>query len=278
MGELLSCFWQILLLSCAPFALFGIAVYFCRGCFIYLMGRHGERFTVCFLALSTPLREVGHVCMATIFAHRVGDVCFLNLHDPDGELGYVEHSYTPRNPIAILGNFFYALAPMIVGLFAVYAVLAVCFGDTMPELSASLSALSGAGFLDYARLTLGLLPAMLRADVSVLRKLLGFALLLLLCMGIYVSLGELLDAIGGFCIFAGLAFVLCGVLMLFDVRIRNILLSALRGFAAQITALFLCVLLGVGILLLVSAIYFLIHGLFFTGGEDSTALTLYLDN
>lgn len=277
MTNLLSCFWQVMLFTCVPPILLGLAVYLCRGIFVALVDpRRGRRILVACFALSTPLRELGHAIAAVLFMHRVTECSLLDLHDPDGELGFVEHSYNPRNPIAVLGNLFYALAPLAFGLFAVYAVFLLCFGDVMADFSAELSAIAvrGDGFLAYMRAAVLLVPAMLRAQTALPLKLLGFALLLLLCMGIFVSVAEVVDAIGGLLIYAALALGFCGVLMLFDTRVRNFVLEGLRHFSVTVTALFVAVLIAVAVLVALAAFYFLLRALFGTP-EQSTALQPY---
>lgn len=276
MGNLLSCFFQILFLTCVPLFAFGLAVFFCRWLFISLVGTEdGRPLLVGCFALSTPLRELGHAIMAVLFMHRITDACFLNVHDANGELGFIEHSYHPRNPVAILGNFFYAIGPLAVGLFSVWAVLLLCFGDVMSDFAATVAALGeSAGVLDYLRVSLSLLPAMVGAKTGAFLKVLGGVLLLLLCMGIFVSLAEAVQALGGFLIYAGLVFVFSAVLSLFDPRLQRILLDGLRGFATGVTALFLVVLLAVGALLAIGCICFLLRTL--RGGRQTeTALQQY---
>lgn len=277
MTNLLSCFLQVLLLTCVIPIAFGLAVYICRGIFISLVDPHsGRQLLVGCLAPSTPLRELGHAVAAVLFMHRITECSFLNPHDPDGELGFVEHSYNPRNPVAVLGNLFYALAPLAVGLFAVYAVLLLCFGSVMTDFSAELADIAqrDGGFLAYMRAAAMLLPAMLRADTGVFLKIVGFVLLLFLCMGVFVSTGEVLEALGGFCIYAALAFAFCGALMLFDTRVQNLVLGGLRRFCVTVTALFMAVLVAVAVWVALAAFYFVLRTLFSTP-EQSTALQPY---
>lgn len=266
MGNYLSCLVQILLLTSGPLIVFGVLASLARSLFIYLVGRDRMGRTVLTLTLapSTPLRVLGNAIMATLFGHRITDICFLNVRDPDGELGFVERSYNPRNPIAVLGNFFYALGPVILGLLTVFAVLLGTFGGVLPSFVREIGALAGGGadFFDYADSTGRVLLAMLVGEGNVVLKLVGFALVLFFCMGIFVSVTELVESFTGLLLYTLLGGVFTAVLMLFDVRVQRIVLGGLHSFASLVTALYLVVLLGMAALLVLGALVFLYRFLF----------------
>ena len=280
MGNFLSLFVQILLCTVGPFVVLGLITWLLRQIFVQLVGaREGRAFLIGSFALSTPLREAGHVAMAILFWHRVEGVRFLDMRAEDDEMGYVEHSYNPRNLIAQLGNFFFALGPVLLGLVAVLVIFLVCFGGVMESFFLELSALSQTGSVaDHLRVSVGLIPKMvLSAEVNVFAKILGGLLLLMLCMGIFVSLGELLDGLFGAVIYTGVAALAAVVLVLMDARIQRVVLDGLRAFATGVTALYLPVLLAACILLAVGAIFFLIRKLF-SAPEPENALDVYRGN
>ncbi|MBI9075185.1 MAG: M50 family metallopeptidase [Desulfatibacillum sp.] len=65
--------------------------------------------------LGICIHELGHAIMCVIFGHRVET---LRLFAPDAStrtLGYVKHSFNPHNPYQVIGNFFIALGPIILG-------------------------------------------------------------------------------------------------------------------------------------------------------------------
>ena len=279
MEQFLSAFMQIVFFLCGPLVAFGLIVFFCRALFVALVGQStfGRRILLGAFALSTPLRELGHAFMAVLFFHSVEDIKLLDVHAPDGELGFVEHSYNPKNPVALLGNFFYALGPLCLGLAAVYLVFVTCFGNAMSGLidKTALLAESGGDLGEYLGAAAELLPTMFAGGgVGIIGKIIGVLLLLLLCMGVFVSVYELTDAFSGFVIFCGITAVFSALLMLFDARVQRIVLGGLRSFATVVTALNLVLLLAVAALLLVGGVWFLWRFLF---GEEqtSTALTPY---
>ena len=280
MGNFLSLFIQILFLSTGPILVLGLATWLLRQLFVQLVGTNaGRPFLLGSFALSTPLREAGHVAMAVLFWHRVEQARFLDLDAVDGEMGYVEHSYHPRNPIAQLGNFFFAIGPVLLALLAVLIIFLSCFGGVMEEFFLELSALAGTGSVtDYLRVGVGLIPKMVFSEsVSVFAKIVGGLLLLLVCMGVFVSLGELLEGVFGAAIYAGITLVAAFVISLLDTRAQRVVLDGLRAFATGVLALYLPVLLAIAILLLCATVFFLIRKLGAVP-ETGNAVVLYRGN
>ncbi len=277
MANYLSALVQILFFTCGPLAAFGVLVYLCRALYIALMGQDEPfRSALIFtLAPSTPLRVLGNAMMAILFGHHITDICFLNVRDPDGELGFVDRSYNPRNPVAVLGHFFYALGPAILGLAFVFAVCLACFGDTLPHFVDEIAALAknGGDIFDYLDATWGVIPAMFATDsVGVFGKILGCLLILMVCMGVFVSVKELVESFVGLILYAVLASVCTAVLMLFDARVQRIVLGGLHGFASLVTALNLIVLLGVAVFLALGALVCLYRFLFGKPTTDTAVM------
>ena len=261
-----TCFVEILCLSCLPLLLIGLAVWGCRELYCFFVGNQsGYRLIKAASVLSIPLREVGHAMMAVIFWHRLEEVQLLNLSDPDGEFGFVEHSYNPRNPIALLGNFFYALGPVVLGLFAVSLIFLTCFHGVLPAYFDEIRALGevDANVGEYLKAAFSFIPKMFTlGGAAVWLRILGCVLLLFLCLGIYVSPVEIFEAVSGILILIALMLAVSGVMMLFDDRVMRIALSGFRSFSTVVTALFLVVLVfAVGALVL-GAMFGLVRTLF----------------
>lgn len=264
MGSFLTVYLQMLLFTVGPLLALGLLMGLLRQLLIQLVGTGaGQPLLLALLAPSTPLREAAHVLSAVLFFQRVEEVRFLDLHATDGELGFTERSYHPRNYFAKFGNFVYALAPIMLGLAVVLGVFLVCFGGVMESFFLELSALGDAGSAgDYLRLAAGLVPAMFAAsEVGFFAKLAGVLSLLLLCMGVFVSLSELADAFFGMSVYAMLLAIPAGVLLLFDARIQRAAVEGLRAFATGVLALYFPLLLAAALLLLCGAVIFLVRKL-----------------
>ena len=88
-----------------------------------LLGR--RLYLLIFGWLGICMHELGHAIMCVVFGHKVKK---LQLFAPDaaaGTLGYVQHSFNPHNPYQVIGNFFIALGPIILGTIAIWAAAVI---------------------------------------------------------------------------------------------------------------------------------------------------------
>jgi hypothetical protein len=261
-------------LFCFPSVLIGLIVWACRSLYCFFVGNQsGYRLIKAASVLSTPMREVGHAMMAVLFWHRIEDVQLLNIGDPDGEFGFVEHSYNPRNPVALLGNFFYAMGPVVLGLLAVSLIFLTCFHGVLPAYFDEIRALgdAGAGVGEYLKAAFSFIPKMFTlGEAAMWLRVIGCALLVFLCLGIYVSPLELMEAASGIAILVGLVMAASGVMMLFDDRVMRIAIGGLRSFSTVVIALFLVVLVFSAGLLAFGALFALIRTLFNIDSVDAS--------
>jgi hypothetical protein len=65
--------------------------------------------------LGTPIHELGHAIFCIIFGHKIAEIRFFKPDKESGTLGYVYHTWNPRNPWHILGNFFIGVGPIVIG-------------------------------------------------------------------------------------------------------------------------------------------------------------------
>jgi ABC-type tungstate transport system substrate-binding protein len=91
-----------------------------------------------------------------------------------------------------------------------------------------------------------------------------------LCLGIYVSPLELMEAASGIAILVGLVMAASGVMMLFDDRVMRIAIGGLRSFSTVVIALFLVVLVFSAGLLAFGALFGLIRTLFNIDSVDAS--------
>ncbi len=265
-----SCFLQMLLLLCAPPFVLGAVAWALQWLYGTLVGDEGagRPLMLATTALSTPLREIGHVLACMLCLHRVEEFCLLDVQAPEGEWGFVEHSYNPRNPIAIFGNFLYALAPCLLGLLAVLILFSTCFYGVLPSFFEEIGRLGeeGAGFGAYVKAAFLLIPAMFtQGEAPMLLRIVGCVLLLGICSGIHVSPAEIADAVGGFLIFTVPVALVSGILMLLDERALRLAFSGLHALCAGVIALFSVVLLCLAALVALGLAFGVLRTLFSRG-------------
>ena len=81
----------------------------------------GRTLYLClFGGLGTIIHETGHALMCFPFGHKITDIELFNLNPNTGTLGFVNHSYNPKNTWAVVGNFFISIGPLILGSLVVY--------------------------------------------------------------------------------------------------------------------------------------------------------------
>lgn len=78
--------------------------------------------------LGTAFHELSHAFFAVLFGHKIDDIKLFKVDKESGSLGYVKHSYNPRNPYHQLGNFFIGTGPVLMGTAAIFALLFLLIG------------------------------------------------------------------------------------------------------------------------------------------------------
>lgn len=94
--------------------LFGWLISLCNRKFYGNFG--GLSNAVCYVTgfVGTPVHELSHALFCIIFGHRIVEIKLFRISPSDGNLGYVRHTYNPKNVYQKIGNFFIGVAPVIV--------------------------------------------------------------------------------------------------------------------------------------------------------------------
>ncbi|WP_066891920.1 metalloprotease family protein [Clostridium nigeriense] len=92
--------------------------------------------------LGVPIHELSHLIIAKIFGHKIKEVKFFRANNGDGTLGYVNHSYNPKNIYHQIGNFFIGIAPILCGSLLIILLLKI-FIPTSLESTNDLLSING---------------------------------------------------------------------------------------------------------------------------------------
>lgn len=93
--------------------LFGWLIALCNRRFYANFGKYGTAACYATGFIGTPIHELSHALFAVIFGHKITEIKLFRISD-DGVLGYVNHSYNPKNIYHRIGNFFIGIAPIVV--------------------------------------------------------------------------------------------------------------------------------------------------------------------
>lgn len=96
----------------------------------------GPRGVLATAWIGTPVHELGHLLQCFIWGHRVTKVKFLQLNNPNGVLGYVEHQYNPSSIYHQIGNFFIGMGPVFSGIGALMLGMYVLVPESFYSFSA----------------------------------------------------------------------------------------------------------------------------------------------
>jgi hypothetical protein len=161
------------------------------------------------------IHELGHAFFCVIFGHRI---VRMNLFrpQPDGTLGFVQHSYNPKSLYQQFGNFFIGTGPIWFGTAIVYALSRFVLGSSLPHGGVSIATGDAAGSLAH---TPALLAAVLDASWQVFLSMLhwpaisGWALALvfylIFCIGSHITLSrpDIDGAAKGFALLVGVLLI-----------------------------------------------------------------------
>ncbi len=113
-GNILYAYTVQLLFTVVTIFLFGFVISLCNKRFYANFGSKSR--TVCYITgfAGTPVHELSHALFCLIFGHKITDIKLFDVDSDDGTLGYVKHTYNPKNFYQKIGNFFIGVAPIIV--------------------------------------------------------------------------------------------------------------------------------------------------------------------
>lgn len=132
--QILISFLTQVALTIGIIILFGYLIAICNSRFYANFG--AKSTIVCYMTgfIGTPVHEFSHALMCVIFGHKINEIKLFQINSSDGTLGYVNHSYNPRNIYQSIGTFFIGVAPILIISTLLYLLLYLL----LPELTESI--------------------------------------------------------------------------------------------------------------------------------------------
>ena len=135
MTQLLFCFCVQIIPTIGTTILLGFLVALCNRSFYSNVGSLNRG--ICFITgfIGTPVHELAHALFCVIFGHKIVEIKLYQPNSEDGVLGYVNHSYNPKNLYHRIGNFFIGVAPIVVISALLYLLARFMIPDLMQIVS-----------------------------------------------------------------------------------------------------------------------------------------------
>jgi len=134
-GEIAVCFLLQVVFTIGIIVLFGFLIALCNKRFYANFGNYGR--AVCYItgAIGTPVHECAHALFCLVFGHKITEIKLFQINSADGTLGYVNHTYNPKNIYHKIGNFFIGVAPIIVISAFLYLLAWLLMPDFIADIS-----------------------------------------------------------------------------------------------------------------------------------------------
>lgn len=81
--------------------------------------------------IGVPVHEIGHAVFCLIFRHKIKEIALFKPNKAEGTLGYVTHSFDPKNLYHIVGNFFIGCGPILFGSFVLWVLTLLLLQDSI---------------------------------------------------------------------------------------------------------------------------------------------------
>ncbi len=265
MVDYLLYFFDVLLNTVGCLIICGLVVAGFERLFVKLVGgTFGHKAIMTTAIIGTPVHEIGHAIMCLIFGHRITE---MKLYEPDeqtGVLGYVSHTYNPRNWYQQFGNLFIGLGPIFSGLGVITAVLFLAFPDAKDTFfdSAFQMAENGDNVFSIMFSNMDLTFNMLREDNEWWIKLIGIVVIFSVIMHINLSPADIKGSIPGLLMYIVIAAIFSAVTFFIGDETVSVVSGGLRIFSAYAFALFTVIFICAITVLLIALIACIIKKIF----------------
>lgn len=236
--EIFSSFFYQMFFTVGVIIAFGFLIALCRRAFVRLLGRNGCQILLITGAVGTPVHELSHAAMCVVFRHRIDEIKLYQPHSTDGTLGYVNHSFNPRNLYHQIGNFFIGIAPILCGSGVLFLLMLIMAPnaydlvsanfDMIPSMSTSLAEIDT--YLGFFEIMWGMVVSVFHyTNMDSIWWWIFIILALMVSSHMELSGADIKGSLSGLGFLAGLIFVV-------DLIVGLISTSALRAVTDAMTS------------------------------------------
>lgn len=169
--ELVFSFFSQLIFTVGVIIIFGLLIALCRKAFCNIVGDKGTKILLATGIVGTPIHELSHALMCVVFGHKITAIKLYQPNSDDGTLGYVEHSYNPKNLYQRAGNFFIGIAPILGGSGVILLLMFLLVPDIYYDMQSELAFIS---LITFDLLDVSTYLAVLELFWSVIEIIFGF--------------------------------------------------------------------------------------------------------
>jgi len=121
----------------------GLLISLCNKAFYANVGSSAR--AVCYVTgvIGTPVHELSHALFCVLFGHKIEEIKLFQINSEDGTLGYVRHSYNPKNVYHRIGNFFIGIGPILVISGLLYLGAFLLIPSTVDAVTTGIRAING---------------------------------------------------------------------------------------------------------------------------------------
>lgn len=220
--NILLCFLLQIVFTIGLIVLFGWLIALCNKKFYSNFGNMSR--AVCYVTgfIGTPVHELSHALFCIVFGHKITEIKLFQINSDDGTLGYVSHSYNPKNIYQKIGNFFIGVAPIIV----ISAILYLLAWLLLPEFISDITQFNSSVNLMHLDIVFEYAWGIIKSFFAYVNTGQWWVFLII---GIFLALHMTLSGADIKGAFGGLVFLLIALLVA-DVIIGLINQSALNAF------------------------------------------------
>lgn len=255
-------FLEMFVLTLGLLFVCGLVVHFCSFLFSKLLGDGAKPVYFITAAIGTPIHELGHAFMCLIFGHKIEDMKLWSPTAKDGMFGYVEHSYSKKNPWAVLGNLFIGLGPLFSGLGVIVLSLWLCLPTAWYGYLQTSHALLSSG-ASAAEVALGVFDLFKNIPAAFAenwwRALIGILIILPVSLHVKLSFLDIKGSMSAIPIYAGLLAIFS--LLTFAINTQDFFINGMILLNVRLLSVFILIIAFAAVWVAIALLVFLLKKL-----------------